>query len=75
MKFQSTLVGAALVLAALESASGFAPSIFLVQRQQRASLGKNMVATEAETEIVNDVEIRTRKTREVSLTLIYIGTI
>jgi hypothetical protein len=60
MKFQSTLVVAALAVAGLNSASAFAPSAALQSRQKASNL--NMVAT---TEIVNG-ESRPRKTREVS---------
>jgi hypothetical protein len=60
MKFQSTLVAAALAVAGLNSVDAFAPSAALQSRQKTSNL--NMVAT---TEIVNG-ESRPRKTREVS---------
>jgi hypothetical protein len=72
MKFQSTVVAAALFVAGMSTASAFAPSMAL-QSRQKAQIGKSMLnmvatsdATDATSEIVNG-DIKPRKTREVSV--------
>lgn len=71
MKFQSTLVGAALLLAAsVENygASAFSPSSGLAVKQQFATSGSSLkVATEPDmmTETSVEGEQRRRKTRQV----------
>jgi hypothetical protein len=70
MKFQSTIVAAALAVTGMNSVNAFALSVSLQIRQKVGANGSmlNMVAT---TEIVDDVDgldevIRPRKTRKVS---------
>ena len=72
MRFQSAVLGAALVLAAMESGSAFVPSSAVQMRQNLVSTNPalNMVATEPEV-IVNG-ETKPRKTREVSISVLSI---
>ena len=65
MKFQSVVVGTALVLATMDSGSAFVPSSAVQMRQTFAAKNPalNMVATEPEV-IVNG-EAKPRRTREV----------
>ena len=64
MKFQSVVVGTALVLATMDSGSAFVPSSAVQMRQTfAANPALNMVATEPEV-IVNG-EAKPRRTREV----------
>jgi hypothetical protein len=77
MKFQSTLVAAALVLASLESSSAFSSSKMnqqLQQQKQQSLTDLQMVATipdilnedPVELESAGEESARRRKTREVS---------
>jgi glutamyl-tRNA reductase len=65
MKFQSTVVAAALFVAGMNSASAFAPSLAL-QSRQKAQIGESMLNMVATSEIVNG-EAKPRKTREERL--------
>ena len=72
MKFQSTVVGAALVLASLESSLAFSSSKMNQQLQQQKQRLTNLQMVATVPEIFNEVDgdgedqARRRKTREVS---------
>ena len=67
MRFQSAIVGTALVLATIESGSSFVPSSAVQMRKTFVATNPalNMVATEPEV-IVNG-ETKPRKSREVRI--------
>jgi hypothetical protein len=65
MKFQSTIVAAALAVAGFQSAEAFSPSAALsTQRTVGTSSVLSMVATN---EVSVDGEVKAKKTREVSV--------
>lgn len=64
MKFQSSIVTAALVVAGLHAGQAFAPSAALLsQKTASLSVSLPMVATN---EVSVDGEVKAKKTREVS---------
>jgi len=64
MKFQSSIVAAALAVAGIGSIEGFAPSAALQSRS--ATTSSNVMLQMVATNEVVEGEVRQRKTREVS---------